>query len=137
MIIMLNGAFGVGKTTIAQSLVASLPHSMIFDPEEVGYMLRRITDGVRCGAEDTDDFQDIALWRTLTIETAAALRRRYQRDLIVPMTLANPKYLEQIFVGNFCRIELHLHYFRMPGVSRAHISIGRVLQRAAGIANAG
>ncbi|GLI84134.1 hypothetical protein ANABIO32_18340 [Rossellomorea marisflavi] len=42
MIIMINGAFGAGKTTLANALCKELPGSMIFDPEEVGYMLRNV-----------------------------------------------------------------------------------------------
>lgn len=45
MIIMINGAFGVGKTTAAEKLVRAIPDSMLFDPEEVGYMLRAILAG--------------------------------------------------------------------------------------------
>ena len=42
MIIMINGAFGVGKTTIANELLKEIKNSMIYDPEEVGFMLRNI-----------------------------------------------------------------------------------------------
>lgn len=42
MIIMINGAFGVGKTTVATILLERIPNSMLIDPEEVGYMLRNI-----------------------------------------------------------------------------------------------
>lgn len=42
MIIMINGSFGSGKTTAANLLLRMLPDSMIFDPEEIGYMLRKI-----------------------------------------------------------------------------------------------
>ncbi len=34
MIIFINGAFGVGKTTIAENLVSRIPNSLLFDPEE-------------------------------------------------------------------------------------------------------
>lgn len=39
IIIWLNGAFGVGKTTTAWSVISL---SRIFDPEEVGYMLAHV-----------------------------------------------------------------------------------------------
>lgn len=38
MIIMINGAFGVGKTTIANMLQNEIKNSMIYDPEEIGYI---------------------------------------------------------------------------------------------------
>jgi deoxyadenosine/deoxycytidine kinase len=42
MIIMLNGAFGIGKTSVANCLVKNIKNSMIYDPEEVGLLLRNI-----------------------------------------------------------------------------------------------
>lgn len=35
-IIWINGAFGSGKTSVADLLVRNLQNSMIFDPEEIG-----------------------------------------------------------------------------------------------------
>ncbi len=52
MIIMVNGAFGVGKTTIAQGLLSEIPNSMLYDPEEIGLMLRKFTQGVRQGSPE-------------------------------------------------------------------------------------
>jgi 2-phosphoglycerate kinase len=42
MIFMINGAFGVGKTTVANELLKVIENSMLFDPEEVGYMVRNV-----------------------------------------------------------------------------------------------
>lgn len=39
VIVFLNGAFGVGKTSTARILHEALPGSLIFDPESVGAML--------------------------------------------------------------------------------------------------
>jgi cytidylate kinase len=110
MIIMINGAFGVGKSTTAALLYAALPNSMIYDPEEVGYMLRKVTAGIRPVAENTGDFQDIALWRTLAVTVAERLYRHYGRDLIVPMTLANPDYFREFRTG-FAQFEKDLYHF--------------------------
>lgn len=110
MIVMLNGSFGAGKTTVAQELLALLPGAMLFDPEIVGVAVRIITEGVRDDPEETDDFQDIALWRSLTIETARQLRARYGRPLIVPMTLANRAYFDEIRDG-FAALTPVLHHF--------------------------
>jgi type IV secretory pathway ATPase VirB11/archaellum biosynthesis ATPase len=38
MIIMINGAFGSGKTSAANTLLPLIPNSMIYDPEEIGYI---------------------------------------------------------------------------------------------------
>jgi broad-specificity NMP kinase len=41
MIVVINGSFGVGKTTVAKLIRRSLPGSAIYDPEWVGFVLRR------------------------------------------------------------------------------------------------
>jgi deoxyadenosine/deoxycytidine kinase len=110
MIIMINGPFGVGKSTTAELLQAKLPNSMIYDPEEIGLMLRKITSGIRFSHEDTDDFQDIELWPTLTVTVAEHLLQQYRRHLIVPMTLANVAYFRQIRDG-LARLEPELYHF--------------------------
>lgn len=62
MIIMINGAFGAGKTTTANRLLPHVTNSIIFDPEEIGYMLRKlVADEDRLAHERTDDFQDMDL----------------------------------------------------------------------------
>ncbi|MGH2543796.1 MAG: AAA family ATPase [Ardenticatenaceae bacterium] len=107
---MINGSFGVGKTTTAQVLVERLANAMLFDPEDVGRMVRHITRDVRYAAEETDDFQDIALWRSLTVAVAEHLYRQYRRTLIVPMTLTNPAYFHEIRSGFTC-IGPPVYYF--------------------------
>ena len=96
---MLNGSFGVGKSSVARELKRIIPNSMIYNPEIVGTTLRYLTNGRRAPHEETGDFQDITLWPTLTVATAKHLFRLFRRSLIVPMTLANPAYLETIRNG--------------------------------------
>ncbi|WP_255604518.1 AAA family ATPase [Oscillochloris sp. ZM17-4] len=96
---MLNGPFGVGKTTAAQALCAAIPDAMLYDPEIVGTALRSFTAGILPPEEQTDDFQDIALWPTLTVQIAEQLMRQYRRHLIVPMTIAHPGYFATITSG--------------------------------------
>jgi deoxyadenosine/deoxycytidine kinase len=143
MIIMLNGAFGVGKSSAAEALTQSLPNSMLYDPEEVGAMVRRITQGVREGNENTDDYQDIALWRSLTIDVAQRLRKKYKRTLIIPMTITRLEYFREIKQG-LARLAPDLHHFcltasihtihqrleerGMPNGSWAHQQTERCLQ---------
>jgi len=42
VVILLNGAFGVGKTTVARRLVERLPAGAFYDPERIGFVLRRL-----------------------------------------------------------------------------------------------
>ena len=60
VIIMINGTFGSGKTSAANILQSLISNSMIYDPEEIGYMLRNIiNEETRLEEERTDDFQDL------------------------------------------------------------------------------
>lgn len=111
MIIMINGAFGSGKTTTANKLLPLIPNSMIFDPEEIGYMLRNIIpEAIRLNVERTDDFQDIELWKVLTVQIAEELQQQYNKHLIVPMTLYKPHIFEYIVHG-FQRMDKNVHHF--------------------------
>lgn len=111
MIIMINGAFGVGKTTTAQLLQSQISNSMIFDPEEIGYMLRKtIPEEIRLQEERTDDFQDIELWRILTVRTLDEVKRKYNKHIIVPMTIYKPGNFEYIVKG-FKSIDHELYHF--------------------------
>lgn len=88
MIIMINGAFGSGKTSTANMLHQRIPDSMIYDPEEIGYMLRNIiTQDIKLEYERTGDFQDFELWKVLTVTVAKELKEKYNKHLIVPMTI--------------------------------------------------
>ncbi|WP_106617931.1 AAA family ATPase [Saccharothrix carnea] len=92
MIVWINGAFGAGKTTLAEELGRRLPDALSFDPEYVGYLLRKWAP-----LPESGDFQDMPPWRTLTAEFAATLHREYGQHLITPMTLVETAYREEIF----------------------------------------
>ena len=87
MILLLNGAFGIGKTTVARLLVARMERAMLFDPEWIGIALQRVTR--------VEDFQDLRLWRWLTI-AGLRIARVFRRNVIVPMAISNPDYLDEI-----------------------------------------
>lgn len=100
MIIMINGPFGSGKTSVAQQLLERIPNSMLYDPEEVGFLVRKIIpDEIKCPEEKTDNFQDIELWRILTVQVAELLTKKYQKDLIIPMTIYRKDYFQYIYTG--------------------------------------
>ena len=92
MIILLNGAFGIGKTTVARMLVPRLPRAVLFNPELIGSALQR---SLRLVGRDVYDFQDLPSWRRCTI---AGLRttRKFFTNIVVPMAFSNVEYLEQI-----------------------------------------
>lgn len=111
MIIMINGAFGVGKTTVSNELLKVVKNSMIYDPEEIGFMLRNIIPKqIKQVEAVTGDFQDLELWKEFTVQVAGSLINKYETNLIVPMTIRNPFYLDYIKTG-FGQIDKQTFHF--------------------------
>jgi len=94
MLVWINGAFGAGKTTVADALLDSWPEAIRYDPEEVGFMLQKLVP-----SSGTGDFQDLSIWRRLVADVAVAMLEEYQRPLVVPMTIVNPDYQREVFTG--------------------------------------
>ncbi len=108
---MINGAFGVGKTTIANTLQNEIEHSMIYDPEEIGYMLRNVIPiDIKRTESTTGDFQDLELWKELTVDVAKRLITKYKINLIVPMTIRKIEYFHFIYNG-FKSFDDQTHHF--------------------------
>jgi hypothetical protein len=95
LVVWINGPFGVGKTTVAERLAARHPGALVFDPEIVGSMLRRLLPQEL----HVPDYQDMPIWRRLVRTTALELVSTYERPLVVPMTLVVPEYFEGIVGG--------------------------------------
>lgn len=92
MIIWLNGAFGAGKTQTAYALRRRLPGSYVYDPENAGYFIRKnLPPDLHLA-----DFQDHPLWRTITADMLADLADRHPGHIIVPMTIVNRAYYDEI-----------------------------------------
>ncbi len=89
-VIWLNGAFGVGKTTVARKLAAVLPDAMTLDPEEIGGMLCKVIPA----AQRSADFQDLRAWRRLTVATIEGVLQDHPGLLLVPMTVADSTYFQ-------------------------------------------
>lgn len=88
---------------------------MIYDPEEVGFMLRNILPkDIREIEAETGDIQDLDLWTGLTVQIANTLINKYEKHLIVPMTIRNPVYLASIKEG-FKKIDKNTYHFCLTG----------------------
>jgi AAA domain len=98
VIVLLNGAFGIGKTTVARRLRDRLPRSAVFDPERIGFVLQRLPAWIPLDGRGTDDFQDLALWRRATVRGIRAARA-WRRTVIVPMAFSNLAYLDEVRSG--------------------------------------
>ena len=104
VIIWINGAFGAGKTALAEELHRRLPDAVLYNPEDVGLMLwkQMRPDG---------DFQHLPSWRELVVATALSLRRHHADTLIVPMSLIRDGYRAEILGGLADAGEEVLHVF--------------------------
>lgn len=97
MIIWLNGAFGAGKTLAAREMLDLIPESTLYDPEVVGGCLRQLLP--EKSLQEVTDYQELAVWRRLVVETAAALLHEVGGVLIAPMALLRQEYRDEIFGG--------------------------------------
>jgi hypothetical protein len=91
MLLWINGPFGGGKTQTAHELHRRLPGSVVCDPELVGFGLHRMMPpGLRA------DFQTFPSWRQGVFEVLHHVLREHDGVVIVPMTLVEPQYFEEI-----------------------------------------
>jgi RNase adaptor protein for sRNA GlmZ degradation len=92
MIIWINGAFGSGKTQTAFELQRRLTGAFVYDPENAGYFIR---DNIPKGLE-LYDFQDFIMWREFNYSMLKYITNKHDGIIIVPMTITNPQYFEEI-----------------------------------------
>ncbi|HEX8172144.1 MAG TPA: AAA family ATPase [Thermoanaerobaculia bacterium] len=90
MIVLVNGAFGIGKTTVARLLARRMRGAVLFNPELIGSTLQLF--------RRVDGFQDLRAWRSLTV-LALRVIRLVRPIVIVPMAFANIDYLDDIRRG--------------------------------------
>jgi len=92
MIIWLNGAFGSGKTTTAFELNKRLSKSFVYDPENLGSFIRHnIPKNLH-----KDNFQDHDQWRYFNYDLLKYIAESYDGIIIVPMTIINIEYYQEI-----------------------------------------
>jgi cytidylate kinase len=92
LIIWLNGTFGSGKTTTAYELQKRVPNSFVYDPERFGYVLMANIPKEM----SKEDFQDYTIWRESNYALLKQVAEGYKGIIIVPMTLTNELYFEDI-----------------------------------------
>jgi hypothetical protein len=117
MLLWINGPFGGGKTATAFELSRRLPGSVVCDPETVGFGMRRMLPPVLRA-----DFQDLPPWRQSVRYLLAHTLLRHPGPVIVPMTLINAAYFDEIIGG-----------LRADGADVRHFSLlaepGTILRR--------
>lgn len=110
LIVWINGTFGSGKTTTAYELHKRLPRSIVYDPERFGYVLMaNIPKEI-----SKNDFQDYPLWREANYQLLKQISEEYKGVIIVPMTLTNEDYFEEI-VGRLRDEGVEINHFTLSG----------------------
>ncbi len=108
MIIWINGAFGSGKTQTAFELNRRIPNSYVYDPENLGFFIsKNIPTSIR-----KSDFQDYEIWRELNLSFIKEIEEKYNGVLIIPMTIVNPQYFNEI-VGSLRNIGVEIKHFTL------------------------
>src|SRR4051794_5423205 len=94
LVLWLNGAHGVGKSSVARALLRLRPDALLFDPERLGRAIQRSWP-VR-----VDDFKALPAWRAaITTALLTLVRERAPALVIVPMTIVDHDQLEAIFTA--------------------------------------
>ena len=106
MIIWINGAFGSGKTTCTFELNKRLPNSFVYDPENIGYFIRK---NIPIELHESD-FQNHDQWRLFNYEMLKYLNISYEGIILVPMTLVNRQYYDEI-IGRLIEEGIDVKHF--------------------------
>ncbi|MFP3636254.1 tunicamycin resistance ATP-binding TmrB [Bacillus sp. SIMBA_033] len=108
MIIWINGAFCSGITQTAFELHRRLKSSYVYDPEKMGFAMRSMIPPDIA----EDDFQSYPLWREFNYSMLSYLSDTYQGIIIVPMTITNDQYFDDI-IGRLRQDGRTIHHFTL------------------------
>lgn len=108
MIIWINGAFGSGKSQTAYELHRRIPQSFVYDPEKLGFFIaKNMPESLK-----EADFQHYPMWREGNYAMLSYISGRCDGIVIVPMTVADPRYFEEI-VGRLRSEGADLRHFTL------------------------
>src|SRR5688500_17229443 len=99
MVILINGSFGIGKSTVARLLRRRVPRSLVYNPEWAGSILMRLPRWVKLRGAGTDDFQDIDLWRRSVVTGVRFFQTVTTGAVIVPMAFSRREYFDEVVAG--------------------------------------
>lgn len=105
MVIWISGAYGVGKSTLAEALAPQIENAMIFDAEEVGNAVRENYPNLPYGVI----YEDYPLWSEFCYRLIRDIHEKFHKNILVPMTLVRPRSYERI-VHRLMADGIHVHY---------------------------
>lgn len=109
-IIWMNGPFGIGQTQAAQVLHTRLPGSFLFDPEEMGRALKKLTPRF------SGDLQTHPMWIPLMLDALQFAVKQADGPLIVPMPLTDVARHRRLLSGLKDRgMAVHHYTLLAPG----------------------
>jgi hypothetical protein len=94
MLVCINGAFGSGKTQTTFEPLRRAPRAHVADPEEIGFAIHRMLPRAA-----RNDFQNRPQWRSAVVATLADAVRAHDGPVLVPMTLLERAYFDEIMSG--------------------------------------
>lgn len=109
MLVWINGAFGSGKTQTTFELLRRIPGAHVADPELIGFGIHRMLPPAARG-----DFQDRPQWRSAVVATLADAVQAHDGPVLVPMTLVERAYFDEVVEEIADRAGLTLAESRLP-----------------------
>jgi len=123
MILWINGAFGSGKSSVAESIKEKVHTSFIYDPEQIGYFL---WDNFPDELKRKNNFQHMTIWREFNYKILSYIYENYSGVIIVPMTIYNKKYYDEI-IGNLLNDGVLVKHYILAASKKTIIE--RLVQR--------
>lgn len=127
MLIWINGAFGAGKTHTAFELQRRLGNAHVADPEHLGFALQRTLPPAA-----RTDFQMLPQWRSAVLDTLAQAEAAHDGPVLVPMTIVEDDYFDEI-VGGLRSRGINVHHYALlasPETLRKRLSTRIAFLRA-------
>ena len=81
MIVIINGPYGVGKTSVAEDLIKKIPSSILFDTEEIGSLLDNLIPLEIRKESEKGNWTELESWKKLVVNIGIFLRKEYNQKL--------------------------------------------------------
>ena len=123
MVLWINGAFGSGKTSVAEEIEKRVGKSFIYDPEQVGYFL---WDNFPTELKQKGNSQHMAIWREFNYKILKHISENYTGIIIVPMAIYKKQYYDEI-IGRLEKDNILVKHFILSASKQ--IILDRLLKR--------